>query len=108
MTIVGINTAEDVTSETHDEPVKYWRPFVLVLNITKPAAGVGIRSLCALVIRGGKSPLVVLLTSNCAEATGVEVPIPTFCDLAILRQNKNEKIIIPFFIIVSFAYFNPG
>jgi len=30
---------------------------------------------------GGKKPLVVLLTSSCAEAAGVAVPIPT-CEKA--------------------------
>ena len=54
-------------------------PFVpqLMHHSINPAVGLGIASRCAPVIFGGKNPLVVLLTSNCADVAGVEVPIPT-------------------------------
>jgi hypothetical protein len=49
-------------------------------------------SRCASVIRGGKKPLVVLVTSNAAEATGVVVPMPTWAkrpdDARTIAKNK--------------------
>jgi hypothetical protein len=39
-------------------------------------------------MRGGKNPLVVELTSSCADAAGVVVPIPTRCAPAMLINNK--------------------
>jgi hypothetical protein len=45
-------------------------------------------------IRGGKKPLVVEFTSNCAEAAGVLVPIPTWACVAkpkISRPKENKR-----------------
>jgi hypothetical protein len=57
-----------------------------------PATGIGGSCIgtsmtirCAAVIFGGKEPLVVLLTSNCADGAGV-VPIPTLCACTIGDQ----------------------
>ena len=50
---------------------------------------------CASVIRGGKKPLVVELTSNCADAFGVVVPIPVW-DKAGRLKPTNSKIKIFF------------
>jgi hypothetical protein len=38
-----------------------------------------IKKKCVVVTLVIKIPLAVLLISNCAETSGVEVPIPTFC-----------------------------
>jgi hypothetical protein len=46
-------------------------PFVSVTNNNNPCAGVDIALACVAVIRGGKNPDVVELTSNFALATGV-------------------------------------
>ena len=50
-------------------------------------------SLSVVVILGGKKPLVVLLTSSCADAAGEVVPIPKFCAmLAIVSAKKNKMV----------------
>jgi hypothetical protein len=50
------------------------------------------------VTRGGNNPLLVALTSNFAEASGVVVPIPVWA--FPLRNTKNNAIItIPLFIL---------
>jgi hypothetical protein len=77
ITIAGIGTKEE-ERETHPELFLVSRLFVEVLNITKPVAGVTIKLRSAVVIRGGKKPLVVLFRSNTADAAGVVVPMPTF------------------------------
>jgi hypothetical protein len=48
--------------------------------------------LSALVIRGGRNPLLEEEISNAAEGCGVVVPIPTFCPLEekTIRNNTNE------------------
>jgi hypothetical protein len=46
-------------------------------------------SICTLVIRGGKKPFVVLVTSKAAEAWGVVVPTQ-------LRFNFLEQLFIAF------------
>jgi hypothetical protein len=43
--------------------------------------------------RGGKKPLVLLDTSNTADATGVEVPIPT-CDNTQIGKHINSNMSI--------------
>jgi hypothetical protein len=48
-------------------------------------------SLCTVVILGGKNPLVVLLTSNCADAAGVVVPMPTCACIAVVVNSKKES-----------------
>ena len=46
---------------------------------------------CAAVILGSNKPLVVLVKSNCAEAAGVVVPIPTFWPLPVIIKEINDK-----------------
>jgi hypothetical protein len=65
----------------------------VVLKMIKPFAGEAIALRWAVSILGGKKPLLVLLTSNWADAAGVVVPIPTFCPLAVpinTKSNENE------------------
>jgi len=63
--------------------------------------------LCAVVIRGGNSPFVVLLTSSCADAAGVVVPIATVCaKLAILKAKKTKIASALFMVICVFVYKN--
>ena len=45
--------------------------------MTNPVALETILSRSVEVMRGGKKPCVVLVRSNAAEASGIEVPIPT-------------------------------
>jgi hypothetical protein len=60
--------------------------------------------LSVVVILGGKKPFVVLLTSSCADAAGVLVPIPTFCaKLAIVMAKKTKSgnaFFMIFFVLV--------
>ena len=42
----------------------------------RPSTGLTILFICASVIRGGKNPCVVEVTSNSAELTGVVAPTP--------------------------------
>jgi hypothetical protein len=73
----------------------------LVQYTIKPAAGVLITFLCASVIRGGKSPLVVEVTSNAADACGVVVPIPTCANvvkLVAITATNNVNFFIVFLI----------
>jgi hypothetical protein len=80
---------------------------VVVLNITKPVAGVTIKLRSAVVILGGKKPLVVLLTSNCADAAGVSVPIPTFWAILVkVKNNKTEIDNTLYMIVCLFVYKN--
>jgi hypothetical protein len=46
--------------------------------MVSPVAGLLMALRCVVVKRGGNKPLVVLLTSNSAEASGEVVPIPTW------------------------------
>lgn len=55
-------------------------------------------TLWAKVILGGKNPLVVLLTSNCADDAGVLVPIPT-CAWTLELKIAITTNRIPFFIL---------
>ncbi len=64
---------------------------------TKSTKGTTIASRCAAVIRGGKNPLVALLTSNCAETFGVVVPIPVW-EKVVAVNNKVAKIVNSYFI----------
>jgi hypothetical protein len=70
-----------------------------------PAAGVAIVFLCACVIRGGKNPLLVDVTSNTAEAFGLVVPIPT-CALLVTAVSKKIKIIWKVYFFISFIVLN--
>jgi hypothetical protein len=51
---------------------------------------------------GGKKPLLVENTSNLAEASGVEVPIPVCAFTDIVKQNIDSKIQIGFIFVVYF------
>jgi len=62
-----------------------------------PSAGVGMAFICTEVKRGGKSPFVVLVTSNAAELLGVEVPIPIWEKETVLTNKA--KIDIVFFMV---------
>jgi len=46
--------------------------------MVSPVAGLLMALRCVVVKRGGKKPLVVLVTSNSAEALGEVVPMPTW------------------------------
>jgi hypothetical protein len=46
---------------------------------------------CAKVIRGGKKPLLVEVTSSFAEALGVAVPMPTFCAFAARFKKSKAR-----------------
>jgi hypothetical protein len=106
ITIVGKAT-NDEERETHPELFLVSRLFVVVLNITKPVAGVTIKLRSAVVILGGKKPLVVLLTSSCADAAGVVVPIPTLCAmLAIVMAKKTNMANALFMIVCLLVYKN--
>ena len=61
-------------------------PAVAVLKTSKPVAGdeMGPAAFVAVnATRGGKKPLELLFTSNCAEALGVVVPIPTCAKIKV-------------------------
>jgi hypothetical protein len=66
-------------------PLNTSKQLMVVLYIISPSTGLFGRF--ALAIRGGKKPLVVLLTSNSAEACGVLVPMPTWA-YVLLAPNK--------------------
>ena len=57
-------------------PMKKFKQFVVVLNMTKPKAGFTIALRCVVVMRGGRNPWVVEFISVIAVAFGVLVPIP--------------------------------
>lgn len=79
-------------SETQAELFLISKLLVVVLKIINPVAGLAMAFLCAVVIRGGNSPFVVLLTSNCADAAGVVVPIPTACAMLVMVTTKKNKL----------------
>ena len=78
-----------VLRDTHSVLDLYSKLFVVVLNITNPVAGVLIASRSVVVIRGGKNPFVVEVTSNCAEGCmlAVETPIPTWALVVVVMAN---------------------
>ena len=67
--------------------------------MVSPVAGETIASRCAVVIRGGKKPLVIELASNTAEASGVAVPIPTCAYKHICSKTKMGNKKIGFFMV---------
>jgi hypothetical protein len=86
----------------------YSRLLVVVLNITKPTAAVGVKtSRWVVVILGGKNPLVVELTSKMAEELAVlpSVLIPTDCAEVANVVKIASKIKI-FFMIVCIVYYS--
>lgn len=69
---------------------------VVVLKMTNPSAGNDMASLCTVVILGGKNPLLVLMTSNCAlEATVVtgEPVVPPMATLPV--RNTEPDLLLP-------------
>jgi hypothetical protein len=64
-------------------------------------------SLSVFVILGAKKPLVVELTSNCAAAFGVAVPIPiwAFTFVAMSRTTIRTGVKIDFFMLLVSIYF---
>jgi hypothetical protein len=75
-----------------------------VLNSTKPVAGDAMAFRSEVVIRGGKSPLVVELTSSIAEALAVlpSALIPTDCAV-VANVVKIANKINSFFMMVWFC-----
>jgi hypothetical protein len=96
------------TSLTQAEEVLISKPLVVVLKITNPVAGLAIASRSVVVIRGGKNPWVVELTSSLAEAAGLLVPIPT-CENAfklhtLISKTSTDFNTLYFFILSDFIY----
>jgi hypothetical protein len=80
--------------DTQPDAVLHSRVLVVVLNITKPKAAVGAStSRWVVVIRGGKNPFEVELTSKIADASGVlpSVLIPTDCAVAAMEVKIANK-----------------
>jgi len=71
---------------------------MLVLNITKPVAGLVIASLCKVVILGGKKPLLVLFTSsNALESAALPlVLMAKDCPLTVAIKAEKDRINIAF------------
>jgi hypothetical protein len=66
----------------------------------RPAAGFAIALRCTMVIRGGKKPLVVDVTSNLAEESGIVVPMPTFCADPINEKLKTKRLSINLYMLI--------
>ena len=66
-----------------------------------PAAAETMAFLWVCVILGGSIPLVELVTSNSAEASGVVVPIPTWEKMVLLKATVNALRIM---IRLNFMY----
>jgi hypothetical protein len=91
-------------SDTQAELFLISKLLVVVLKIIKPVAGLAMASRCAVVIRGGKKPLVVLFRSNTADPAGVVVPIPTFWAILVIVMAKQNKIANSFFMTVCLFF----
>jgi hypothetical protein len=63
-----------------------------VHQMISPAAGLAMAIRWACVIRGGNKPLVVLVTSNSAEALGVVVPMPTWAFTPPPQNAENQHV----------------
>jgi hypothetical protein len=91
----GAVAAAPPTMFVHALPLYTWiSPDVpqLLHQTTKPAAGLGMSLRWASVIRGGRKPLVVELTSSCAEGLmfAGDTPMPTWALVA--RENSNMAV----------------
>ena len=64
-----------------------------VHQTVRPAGGVAIEFLFALVMRGGNKPFDVEAMSKTEELFGMGVPIPT-CAVTVLIKNKKQKLIL--------------
>lgn len=53
---------------------------------------------------GGKNPLELEATSNCADEDGVVVPIPTCAE--VLDEKKKQRVsrIVKFFMLIEFGF----
>jgi hypothetical protein len=104
--IVGSASAHGIAglSETQAELFLISKLLVVVLKIIRPATGLAMAFLSLVVILGGKKPLVVLLTSNCADAAGVVVPIPTFWAILVIVMTKQNKIVNTLFMMYRLWY----
>jgi hypothetical protein len=60
--------------------------------MVSPVAGLLMALRCVVVKRGGRKPLVVLVTSNSAEALGLVVPIPTWALTPPPQNAKNQHV----------------
>jgi hypothetical protein len=86
--------SDAVLNEAQAELFLISKLLVVVLKMIRPVAGLAMASRSAVVIRGGNKPLVVLLMSSCAEATGLFVPIPTCACISkvVSKKRQVEKI----------------
>jgi hypothetical protein len=102
--IAPMDVGVTVVSITQPVLDLYSKLLVVVLNITNPVAGETIASRWVVVIRGGKNPLAVELTSNSAEACAVlpSALIPTDCAV-VANVVKIANKIISFFMRVDFV-----
>lgn len=65
---------------------------MLLSKTINPATGDAIATRCAVVILGIRIPFVVLLMSSCADASGVDVPMPTDWPKTEKPANQNRKM----------------
>lgn len=84
VTLVALSVG--VSKRTQEEEVLISNPFVVVLKMTNPVAGLAMLSLSEVVILGGKNPCEEELISSFAEAEGLDVPIPTCA-----KEDKSKK-----------------
>ena len=96
MLVVSV-TVDELIREDHTGlagvPVFTWKLFKVVLKTAKPVAGNIIAFSCAVVMRGSKKPLVVLLTSSIALVSGM-LPvefIATFCENSFVNTANDNK-----------------
>ena len=68
--------------------------------MSNPVAGDEMSDFCVAVIRGTNIPLVVLVKSNMDEATGDEVPMPTWA-WAVSAMNAPSKSVIFFMVLYN-------
>ena len=99
-----------VAAESNTQPVLdlYSKLFVVVLNITNPDAGETIAFRWVVVMRGGKNPFVVDVTSNCADGfiLAVDTPMPTWALLFVEINNAIIKAVKrKVFFMFKFFYF---
>jgi hypothetical protein len=62
----------------------------VVLNTSKPVAGLAMALRCAVLRRGGSSPPVVLCTSSSAEGVGVIPPMTTCAGSGVVPKAKSR------------------
>jgi hypothetical protein len=82
--------SDAVLNEAQAELFLISKLLVVVLKMIRPVAGLAMASRSVVVKRGGNNPLVVLLTSSCAEAAGLFVPIPTCACISTVVSKKRQ------------------